>query len=810
MPVWHRTAGWLLVIMLLLPVLVRAHEEQKNPDKVIYAVRTQEHIVVDGVLNDPAWAYASPISDFIQRDPVEGDAPTESTYVQIVYDDEAIYFGLTMFDSEPEKIVKRLSRRDRPWDGDYIQVSLDPYHDHRSGVYFTISAAGIEGDGLMYNDTRRDSDWDGVWDSDARITDRGWVAEIKIPYHVLRFTRQEAYTWGVNITRSIFRKNERLYWVLDRRSEEGWVSIFGHIKGIEKISPPMRLQAIPYTVSEGQIAPVGPQTPEGNSLNQRVGGNLKYGITSNMTVDMTANPDFGQVEADEAVLNLSKFETFFPEKRPFFLEGSQIFDTQMGLFYSRRIGRAPTGGIDYHDTAGVVLEKSPATSILGAAKITGRTQSGMTIGVISAVTAEEFATLIDTVLDLRYRDQIEPLSTYNVVRLKRDILNNSFIGMIATNAVRSGYRPATTGGVDWGLNFLNNMYNFRGQVALSRAGEDQRETGMGTELSLSKRGGDYLGVFLGYEGLSPNFKINDLGFLRRSDIHSFWSNVSIRGNRVWKFTRRRYFNLNTSGTWNFSGDKLRQNFRVNGQVQFKNWWWISGGYGRNLSVQDDLETDGNGLVRLPGEYFAYGWVESDFRKAVAGGFEVNVGQERDGTSRGFGIFSRFRIKDNIEVRFGPNYNRTRNVSRWVENVDDPVNSAQQIPVFGELNTDRFSVVTRANITFTRDLTLQLYNQLFFAAGKYANFKALTSPSTYAPLASGLYTEDPDFNNRSMNVNVVLRWEYRPGSTLFFVWTQARRGEGTPGDAAFWRNLGGVFDASSENAILMKLNYWWNI
>jgi hypothetical protein len=784
-----------------------SQEQHANSDKVLHAVRAQNGMQIDGRLDEASWAYASADGRFTQRDPNQDQAPTESTTVQVVYDDEAIYFGITLFDSQPDKIEKRLDRRDRPWNGDRISVNLDPYHDHRTGYFFVVNAAGVEGDGLLYNDGWEDDDWDGVWDSAVTITDRGWIAEIKIPYHTIRFTRQEKYVWGVNFIRDIYRTKERDFWAIVRRGESGWVSRFGHIEGIERITPPMRLQTIPYTVSKGQIAPVAPRTPRGNTLNQRFGGDVKYGLTSNMTLDMTFNPDFGQVEADENVLNLTTFETFFSEKRPFFLEGAQIFDTPLGLFYSRRIGRSPSRSPDLR--GGKVLDHPPATNILGAAKLTGRTQGGTTLGLVSAVTAEEYAVVEDS-SGARHSDLVEPRAAYNVLRLKRDVMKNSSIGFMATHATRAGERPATTSGVDWNLNFLNNMYSFIGQVAASRTGQDARRNGVGAEVRFSKYGGNHIGGEISYEGISPAFSINDLGFIRRSNFHNLRGWFNIRGNNPWKFTRRRNINFNTWGSWNFDGAKLSQGVNMNANVQFTNYWWTFTGFGRDLSVLDDRETRGNGLVRIPGEWFAWWGVESDFRRRATGEFWIDFGRDRDGKFTSFGLFSQLQILPNVQVRFGPEYSWRRGVSRWVANATDPADTARQIPVFGELDSDNLSLVTRATVTFTKDLSFQLYNQLFFAAGNYKNFKALTSPDTFGPLASGIYTDNPDFNSRSMNLNAVLRWEYRPGSTLFLVWTQARSGSGTPGDASFRRNLAGIFDAPGENVLLLKLNYWWNI
>ena len=794
-----------MAIALLTPVW--GQDQHANSDRVLHAVRAQQSIQIDGMLNDAAWGGASPNGGFVQRDPNQDQAPTESTTVQVLYDDEAIYFGITLYDSQPSRIEKRLNRRDRPWDGDRISVNLDPYHDHRTGYFFVVNAAGVEGDGLLFDDGDEDTDWDGVWDSAVKVTDRGWVAEIKIPYHTIRFTRQEKYTWGVNFIRDIYRNKERDFWAIVRRGQNGWVSLFGHLEGIENISPPMRFQAVPYTVSRGQIAPVSPSTPKGNSLGQRFGGDVKYGISSNMTLDMTFNPDFGQVEADENVLNLSRFETFFPEKRPFFLEGAQIFDTPLGLFYSRRVGRAPSRSANLR--GGVLLDKSSATDIIGAAKLTGRTQRGTTIGLISAVTAQEFAVVADSAT-VRHKDLIEPRGAYNVFRIKQDILKGSAIGLIVTHAARSGEPPATSGGADWDFNFLNKMYSASGQVAWSRSGIGQRRTGMGTRIRLAKSGGNHLGFSTRYEGVSPGFQINSLGFSRRASIHQFNVSASIRGNNPWRFTRRRNLNFNMDGSWNFEGAKLRQQINAQTFLQFTNYWFMGGNVYHSFSVLDDFETNGAGLVRIPGSTGVAGWIESDFRRRVSGELNVELAQRRDGKEYSVGVFSRIQVAPNILIQFGPQYSWSRGVSRWAATVVDSAHPATPIPVFGALATDNFNLVTRASFTFTKDMSLSLYNQLFFAAGDYTGFKALTSPSSFGSLASGLYTGNPDFNRRSMNLNAVFRWEYRPGSTFFLVWTQARSGNGIPGDADFGRNLKGVFSPAGQNVVLMKINYWWNI
>ena len=387
---FHRSALWLIALVLYVLGSLNflwAHEPNTHPPKkTMTAVRVNSPPPkIDGVLDDEVWQYTPAFTGFTQKEPNEGEPATESTTVQVAYDDEALYIGIIAYDREPDKIVAQLTRRDQQVEGDVISVSLDPYHDHQTGNYFKINPIGWLGDGNLYNDTEWDNTWDGVWEARATIYDNGWAVEYKIPYHVLRFSPKEEYTWGINVDRFISRKKEHVYWVMVPKKESGWVSRFGHLEGIKDIHPPTHLGCLPFTMAKSTFEPESSTNPDGRELFSSAGLDLRYGLTSNLSLNATLNPDFGQVEADPAVLNLSVFETLFQERRPFFVEGAKIFQTPIQLFYSRRIGKRPE---HFSIPSGNrTIDRPEATTILGAAKLTGKTASKNTFGIMEAVTA---------------------------------------------------------------------------------------------------------------------------------------------------------------------------------------------------------------------------------------------------------------------------------------------------------------------------------------------------------------------------------------------------------------------------------------
>jgi hypothetical protein len=440
----------ILVAGLCAAVPVHAQQTTSSshaPHTSIAAVRTATPPTIDGRLSDESWSQANPVTRFTQRDPNEGQPATERTEIRVLYDDEAVYVGARMYDDDAKRIARRLSNRDDDPDADSITIYFDPRHDHLTGVSFVVSAAGVQRDSVISNDTNQDSSWDSVWESAVSVDDEGWSAELRIPFSQLRFTEAESQTWGFNASRFIRRKNETAWLELVPKNENGLASRMAHLTGLDGIPSRRHLEIVPYSATRGEfIAPDKPGNPfnNGSRMFASAGLDLKARVTSNMTLDATINPDFGQAEVDPAVVNLSAFETFFAEKRRFFIEGTEIFDSfgQGGannffgfntsdpmVFYSRRIGRTPEG-----EATGDYVDSPPATTILGAVKLTGKTAGGWSVGLIEAVTGRERAN-VATGLS-RTRVDVEPAANYFVGRLKRDFSRGG-VGVLTTSAVHS-------------------------------------------------------------------------------------------------------------------------------------------------------------------------------------------------------------------------------------------------------------------------------------------------------------------------------------------------------------------------------------
>ncbi|MGH2567640.1 MAG: DUF5916 domain-containing protein, partial [Bacteroidota bacterium] len=675
------------------------------------AVRTPVAPRIDGILDEPEWRLAQPVTDFTQRDPDEGKPATERTEIRILYDNEALYFGCMMYDAEPSKIVARLLRRDDETESDLISIRIDSYHDHQTAFEFTILASGVKVDILQYNDAEsEDASWDPVWDVETRRTDEGWVAEASIPFHALRFAEQREYEWGIQFIRLIPRKQEHDYWVLIRKSESGFVSKFGHLVGLQAISNPSNLEVIPYAVSSNRFLPISPSYPNGRDFAGNAGFDLKF-RPGWLTIDATINPDFGQVEADPAVLNLSTFETFYPEKRPFFIEGVQIFrfgtfgdpGAGPGMFYTRRLGRAldvsaPSGGY--------VFNEPRFATIFAAAKVSGKTSNGLSVGLMEAVTQEEHATVVDA----QGRDAdivVEPLANYNVLRLRQDVLENSNIGMIATSVVRKGEWPALTGGVDWTLRFLESTYRVDGFWAGTHTTNvvQERVDGSAGRISLNKDGGEHWRGFLSADYTSKRYNINDIGFFRRPNDYGAVANILYRDDTVTEWKRI----VNVSSTYhyrkNFDDAELFNAVGVAGYLMLTNYWELGTQAEVDFGLYDDRETRGRGLYRKRQKQSIYFAIESDPRQFLVGEATVRYGGYKGGGRFVLvGAKVEFKPASNLTLQFQLSHNRRDREHAWV--ADSTAPSGAGFAIFAERTTREWDLTARGSFIFTRDLTLQ--------------------------------------------------------------------------------------------------------
>lgn len=788
---------------VLGPRVLHAHQA---PDRTLNAVRLEGvRPQIDGALDDPVWQQAPVFTGFVQREPEEGQPASEQTTVQVAYDDEMLYVGIMAYDSDPEGIVSRLVRRDQWAEADWIQVSLDTHHDHQTGYAFSVYAGGSIYDAVI-RDYGWDNDaWNGVWESAHSIGTEGWSVEFAIPFHNLRFS--SGGDWGINIARYISRKKEQVFWVMIPRKESGWVSRFAHLEGLAAIQSRRTLELLPYSVGRSTFA-------AGRELFGNAGADLRYGLSSNMSLHATINPDFGQVEADPAELNLSVFETFQEERRPFFVADSEAFDTPIDLFYSRRIGRQPSFHAlpDGHNA----LNESESTTILGAAKLTGKTAAKTTFGLLTALAAREYVRIETTSGregDQKHRDfLVEPQTHFLVGRVKQDLFaGNSHVGLLGTAVQRDQARDAYTSGMDWTLKWRDNGYTFWGQLAGSLAAvDDQRRGGLGNMAVLSKNSG-WLRGELWWEAYSRHFEINDLGFQWRNDFYTPWLWIQLRKEEDWAIFRRNFYNFNRWGTWNFDRTNLQNGFDFNTHHQLKNYWWIHFDYYHTWRSFDDLDTRGGPLIVRPANDGFEIELESDDRFMVSGWVEFEWENNSVGsTHREVSGSIRIRPTSRFEISLRPRYSWDYNDAQWIENLDVNADGEDDEFVYGTLDSQTLDLTTRANILFSRDLSVEVYIQPFISAGRYSHFKALERPRSYLFVEHPGPEKSPDFRNRSLHSNAVLRWEYKPGSTLFIVWSQFRDDESEVGAFRPGHNLRRSFIDEGTNIFLVKLNYWLHI
>ena len=770
---------------------------------------------LDGALDDEIWKTAPFHEGFHQRDPDEGKPATERTTLQIAYDDEAIYFAVMCYDSEPDKIVSRLVRRDHEVESDKVTISLDPHYNRQNAFWFTVYPSGSVTDGIRPETGWWDSTWDGVWEVETGIHNDGWTAEYKIPFHILRFSPKDEYTWGLQVERHISRKKEQDHWRLIKRDEPGWAARFGDLAGIKNIHPSHHLEIVPYVMGRTHFSDNDETDLWGN-----VGTDVQYGISSGISLDATINPDFGQVEADPATLNLSAYEEYFNERRPFFVKGARIFgNLDYRFLYSRRIGRRP-GHFELPDGA-TELSRPESTTILGASKIVGKTQGSTHFGIMEAVTAPEYAQ-IEEVVDgqkIEREHLIEPLTNYFVGRVNQDVLKgNSVVGLIMTAVNRQNSNSAYVGGIDWDIKFAEERFQLTGTLAGSHAGElEERKSGYLAHLEFDKHGG-WLRGETNFRMLSPDLEINDLGFLRRANMMEWNYDLTVRKEKPFSIFREATLGLFGWQSWNYDRVHISGYVELWTDARFKNYWGYDLWVGRILETFSDNDVRRGGtLIKQPAGWWIYTGLSTDDRKMVQLQLNPVFAWNDDGRSYDYNADLSLRIRpaSNIELSIGPSYTYQVKDAQWVDLIEEEIGEeTQKHYVYGELTNRTLDFTTRANISFTPTLSLQFYVQPFITIGDYTDFKELVEPKSYQFKPYSL-NQNRDFHRRSLRGNTVLRWEFRPGSTLFLVWSQSRDVDLTrvgEADLEFrpFHRLGSSFTDEGENIFLIKCRYWFGM
>ena len=869
---------------------------------VVRAVKTGESLIVNGFLDEEVWLQAPPLSEFLQTLPFEGEPVTERTEVRIVYDEDAIYIGAELSDQNP--VTTRLARRDAQLgDSDSFVILLDSYHDHETGYRFWTNPSGVKGDAVVRgNGTGRgDTSWDPVWELATSISDSGWFVEMRIPFSQLRFSREEQQIWGIQVERNIHRNQENATFPFTPNLERSGVSRFGHLHGINAIEPGRRLEMLPYVAARGEYRPGGKSTGLGFDNPYRSGADhfggagldLKYRLASNLTLDATVNPDFGQVELDPAVINLTAFETRFSERRAFFVEGASIFSFSEGgpmgsvgrppqLAYSRRIGRSPRGSVP----AEAVFSQVPnATTILGAAKVTGQVGNGWSLGIMEAVTGTEMASYTTTDGE-PHEILVEPAANNFIMRLRRQVEGGATrFGVIGTavnrdlsgtNLVNRLHSSAYTGGLDFAHESTDRMWLFSGALAGSyvRGAEDQMlRTQQASARYYQRPDAEHLAVdsfarslkgfyAMGYIGkqagtftmrngiafVSPGFEVNDLGFQSHADRILFDTHYQFNEIDPGNILRSWNISISPDAIWNFAGKRVFANVNSNLLLEFLNYWRTSMRIQIDPWTDDDRLTRGGPMARSPSSFAGNVSINSDSRKAVVPRLTYSWRTSDAGDwNRSVELNLSARVREIFQFSLGPSYTRSYSTAQYMGRIEDPLATGTFgfRYVFAELDRTRFSMVTRLNATFSPRLSLQLYVEPFVSVGDYGDLKEFQSPGTFdfqkygidsgtlSQEEDGHYTIDPDgagpagsfwisdrdFSYRSLLGNAVLRWEWRPGATLFLVWQQRRINSitGRGQDARYpWvgtfdlgRDLDDMFNVAADNILMIKVNYWIN-
>ena len=858
------------VIVFALPTVVAAQvppPDNGNGRKQARAVRVPENAIrVDGRLDEEVWRGVTPVTDFVQKEPNEGAPPSQSMEVRFAYDGDALYVGARMHSTTP--IQAPLGRRDDGEQAEHILVSLDTYLDRRTSSTFGVTATGVRLDHYHASDDgfNDDDTFDPVWQARTSIDEEGWSAELWIPFAQLRFNDRSPQVWGLNVQRWVPTRNEHVFWSLVPRTEERWASLFGDLVGIDGIRPSRRLEIMPYVAADSRvIGDLDPGDPfnGGANLAGRVGADVKVGLGSNLTLEATVNPDFGQVEADPAEVNLSAFETFFDERRPFFVEGANLLTgVRAEYFYSRRIGAQPTG-----DTDGEFVDYPATSTILGAAKLTGRLASGMSVGMLGAVTDEESARTFSSGLPFS-RVRVAPRTAYGVARLEQEFgPPGSNFGVMATTVNRQLAagdplasvlaRNAFTVSGDSVIRFGDyEMVGFLGashvdgeagsilRLQRSSARYFQRPDvdyvridpartsmqGVNGGIGFERQNGRHWLWQAATSFMTPGFETNDVGRLAISDGVRIDTQLEYRETVPGRWYREYSVELGQGQLWNFGGDRQvlvgqgqgdddgggQQNASLSADLSFTwpNFWQTEWSTEFHQRGQDMRLTRGGPSMERPQLWFSSIEIESSETSETQGGVELGYGRDEDGGllfEAGMGLT--VRPGPQWQLSINPSYEREIDTQQFVTSLSSglPATFGRRY-IFANIDRSTYSAEVRLNYTFKPDLNLDFYAEPFAASGRFNQFGELAAARGRLLLPvdpAGTSFADQDFNVRSFRSNLVLRWEWRPGSTLYLVWQQDRETEEFLRTRASFRDMFGSINAGGDNFFAIKASWWFS-
>jgi hypothetical protein len=877
-----------LILILLTIAMNAAHAEgqinnlahndstkKANPSLRVYTTTrlTTEKPAIDGNLDDTCWNTGTWAGDYVQWIPTEGAKASHPTEFKILYDDNNLYVAFRAHDKEPSKIQRRAGRRDA-FQGDMVGICFDSYHDHRTGFEFDITAYGQKIDNIITNPWNNDFNWNAVWTGKVGLEDSAWVAEMEIPLSQLRYSNEKEQVWGLHCWRWINRLQEESDWEPQSSTSPGMLYLFGELHGISGLKKSRRFELMPYAVGKlhtYEKQPGNPFAENGRSWSGTAGVDAKIGISSNFTVDLTVNPDFGQVEADPSVMNLTAFETFYEEKRPFFLEGKSIFDydlDDMTLFYSRRIGHTPVFSPSLD--SGEYSRLPENTSILDALKLSGKTANGFSVGIMQSLTSREHAT-VATGEDDQRKISAEPYTNYIVGRVQQDYKQgNTVIGAIFTSTNRFISddhldflcRSAYTGGVDLLHHWKDKKYyvdaklmgshvagNETSIIALQRSSAryyqrpdasylnlDSTRTSLSGSAGSIRIGRKSQGLWRYSTGIgwfSPGLELNDLGYMQVTDIIRQTNEISYFVNKPVSIFRTYSIGFNQGNHWDFGGRYLVSDFELETRFEFLNKWAVAVHPGYQTQNLDTRLLRGGEAMLLPPAWRIYASINTDNAKrvyfGVDGSFSNSIIESASDIDVNPGMI--FCPLNTLRLVAGVSYAHHYNQLQYVGTVDFRM---QKKYILGTIDQNTLGLVFRVDYSINPELSVQYYGSPFVSKGLFSEYKFVTNalsdnyPERFTTFLNSAKTSgnvlldenndgspdysvpDPDFNFLQFRSNLVIRWEYRPGSVIYLVWSMDKTGGAEPLDLSLGKSMEHLGDVHSNNIFLVKFNYWFSL
>lgn len=861
-----------LPIYILINIFIVINNLYAGKSVAVLHINGSE-IILDGVPNEPVWYGIDPATDFVQKDPYEGQKSVSDTKVRFAYDDTYFYAAIEIHFQTNETLTSTISRRDNLYNSERLIISLDTYFDHSTAYSFAVTSKGVRGEYVHSNDQEYDRDYDfnPVWEAIAVENDSGWTAELRIPFSQLRYNESEDMVWGLNMNHWCPSRKEDSYWVLVPKNEAGWSSKMGLLTGIKLPSKNLNVELLPYASSGVQLNPkdlTGSLFYKQNIYNFNAGLDLKMGLNSNLTLDATVNPDFGQVEADPAEVNLTAFETIFEEKRPFFAEGKSLFTRAARTYvYSRRIGSAPKLSLDadYSDIPN-------KTGILGAAKLTGRTNSGFNIGVVSALTDREYGKFYKNINQSTIETIVEPYTFYTAARIEKELDDNSsVIGFNLTGVERSlendtlvsHFRnSAFTGGMDFRIRLFDNSYEVAGDIGgsyingsrsviiaaqaasaryyqrpdidyVSVDSSAESLTGYASSLSFQKISGEHWLWYAKLQTISPGFELNDLGILQHADEIDSYGELKWRETTPGDFYHSYNLILFTENDWNYGWYKTKEWLGMESNITFVDQNSLYTAITKIFDAYSNTLTRGGPMMKYPGGWELNANFSTDFSRSYA--LNVNLYKYWDRTdqftiniSPGFNL----KIGGFLDCNLTVGYNHFIYNRQYLASIADGNTSTFGVSyLFGRIERQTLYSRIRINYAYSPDITLELYIEPFYSKGRYSRFGELSAPGSMDLLiygtegttitkdeANGIYNVDkggskfsissPDFDYYSLRSNLVFRWEWMNGSTFYAVWQINR----SFADITSTPIINGFFDTFSKSGIdilALKVSWWLN-